>query len=86
VSWQKLMEKGFWQKLSTEHQPMSYTAICEVLKEEHRAANHLFTEQAYGEYGDRFSSVFKYRRGSEHIVRNKESAVAKRYLSLHDSD
>lgn len=85
MSWRTLTEKGFWQKFSTDHQPMSYTAICEALKEERKVANHHFAERAHGEYGTRFDSAFEYRRGSEHIVRKKASAVAKHYHSLHGS-
>ncbi|KAH9011179.1 hypothetical protein EDB83DRAFT_2580439, partial [Lactarius deliciosus] len=82
TSWQELTEKGFWLKFSTDHQPMSYTAICEVLKEERAAANRRLAQQAKDEYGDGFSSVFEYRRGSDHLVKNNQSAIAKQYRSL----
>lgn len=49
------------------------------------AADQLLAEQAKDEYGDEFDSVFEYRRGGEHIVRNKQSAIAKCYRSLHSS-
>jgi len=65
---------------------MSYTAICDVLKKERMAADHLLAEQAKAEYGDGFSSVFEYRRGGEHLVRDKQSAIAKHYHSLQASD
>ncbi|KAH9032488.1 hypothetical protein EDB85DRAFT_2145603 [Lactarius pseudohatsudake] len=82
TSWQELTEKGFWLKFSIDHQPMSYTAICEVLKEERAAANRRLAQQAKDEYGDGFSSVFEYRRGSDHLVKNKQSAIARQYRSL----
>jgi len=62
---------------------MSYTAICKALKEERVAANRRLTEQAKDEYGGEFSSIFEYRRGGEHLVKNKQSAIARQYRSLH---
>ncbi|KAH9022117.1 hypothetical protein EDB85DRAFT_1871532, partial [Lactarius pseudohatsudake] len=80
--WRVLMEKGFWLKFLIDHQPMSYTAICEVLKEERAAANCRLAQQAKDEYGDGFCSVFEYQRGSDHHVKNNQSAIAKQYCSL----
>ncbi|KAH9020930.1 hypothetical protein EDB85DRAFT_2001884 [Lactarius pseudohatsudake] len=85
TSWQELTETGFWQKFTADGQPMSYTAICEALKEERMAADRCLAEQAKDKYGDGFGAAFEYRRGSEHIVRNKSSAIARHYRSLHAS-
>ncbi|KAH8981836.1 hypothetical protein EDB86DRAFT_2834703 [Lactarius hatsudake] len=85
TSWQELTETGFWQKFTADGQPMSYTAICEALKEERMAADHCLAEQAKDKYSDGFGAAFGYRRGSEHIVRNKSSAIARHYRSLHVS-
>ncbi|KAH9164833.1 hypothetical protein EDB89DRAFT_2067853 [Lactarius sanguifluus] len=85
TSWQELTETGFWQKFTADGQPMSYTAICEALKEERMAADRCLAEQAKDKYGDGFGAAFEYRRGSQHIVRNKSSAIAKHYRSLHVS-
>ncbi|KAH8997084.1 hypothetical protein EDB86DRAFT_2828856 [Lactarius hatsudake] len=85
TSWQELTETGFWQKFTADGQPMSYTAICEALKEERMAADCCLAEQAKDKYGDGFGAAFGYRRGSEHIVRNKSSAIARHYRSLHVS-
>jgi len=82
MSWQELTEKGFWQRFSVDHQPMSYTAICEVLKEERMADDHYLAERARVEYKDNFEEVFGYRRGGERLVRNKDSAIAKKYRIL----
>ncbi|KAH9026656.1 hypothetical protein EDB84DRAFT_1563675 [Lactarius hengduanensis] len=86
MSWQELTEAGFWQKFTAGGQSMSYTAICEALKEERMAADRRVAEQARDQYGDGFGTVFEYRRGSEHVVRNKSSAIARHYRSLHVSD
>ncbi|KAI9456701.1 hypothetical protein BJY52DRAFT_1120951 [Lactarius psammicola] len=87
TSWQELTETGFWQKFTASNgQPMSYTAICEALKEERMAADERLAKQAKDKYGDNFSATFEYRRGSEHIVRNKSSAIARHYRSLHVSN
>ena len=51
-----------------QHKP--YSIICRVLREECMAADQLLAEQAKDEYGDEFDSVFEYRRGGEHVVRN----------------
>ncbi|KAI9446966.1 hypothetical protein BJY52DRAFT_1127783 [Lactarius psammicola] len=85
TSWQELGEDGFWRRFSTNQRPMSYTAICEALKEERMATHRRVTEQAKVTYGNDFGPAFIYRRGSEHIVRNKESAIAKRYHTLQAS-
>ncbi|KAH9007915.1 hypothetical protein EDB85DRAFT_1884154, partial [Lactarius pseudohatsudake] len=86
TSWNELMEHGFWRKFTADGQPMSYTAICEALKEERMAADRRVAEQAKDKYGDGFDAAFEYRRGGDHIVRNKSSAIARRYRSLHVSD
>lgn len=83
ASWQTLTEDHFWLKFSTGQQRMSYTAICEVLKEERMAADRHLAERARDEYGDGFGSVFEYRRGGQHLVKNKQSAIARHYRSLH---
>lgn len=62
---------------------MSYTAICEALKDERMAANHHDSEQARAEWGVKFVPAFRYRRGSKLFVMNKESAIAKHYRTLH---
>ncbi|KAH9043623.1 hypothetical protein EDB85DRAFT_1911398 [Lactarius pseudohatsudake] len=85
TSWQELTETGFWQKFTADGQPMSYTAICEALKGERMAAARCLAEQAKDKYSDGFGAAFEYRRGSEHIVRNKSSAIARHYLSLQAS-
>ena len=64
---------------------MVYTAICEALKKERMAAVHDTAEQAKAEYGEMFSSTFEYRRGSEHIVRGTDAAIARHYRSLHST-
>jgi hypothetical protein len=61
---------------------MSYTAICKALKEERMANDHHLAEKARTDFGDRFEELFEYRRGGEHLVRNKDSAVARRYRDL----
>ena len=63
---------------------MSYTAICEALKDhdERIAANSCVAGQAKDVYGDSFSTVFKYRKGGKHLVRNKELSIARHYRSL----
>ncbi|KAH9040622.1 hypothetical protein EDB85DRAFT_1886735 [Lactarius pseudohatsudake] len=86
TSWNKLTDDGFWQKFTANSQLMSYTAICEALKEERMATNHHVAKQAKDKYGDRFGAAFKYWRGSDHIVRNKFSAIARHYHTLHVSD
>ncbi|KAH9030283.1 hypothetical protein EDB84DRAFT_1439144 [Lactarius hengduanensis] len=66
---------------------MSYTAICEALKEEqHGRRSAAVAKQAKDKYGDRFGAAFEYWRGGDHIVRNKSSAIARHYRSLHVSD
>jgi hypothetical protein len=65
---------------------MSYKAICEALQRERMANDKIVTEQAKEEYGDRFDSIFTYRRGGQLFVMKKESAIAKHYHSLHKSD
>lgn len=86
MSWQELTEAGFCRKFTASSQSMSYTAICEVLKEEHMAADRRVAEQARDQYSNGFGTVFEYRRGSEHVVRNKSLAIARHYCSLHVSD
>ncbi|KAH8991650.1 hypothetical protein EDB83DRAFT_2239328 [Lactarius deliciosus] len=85
TSWQELTETSFWQKFTTDGQLMSYTAICEALKEECMATNRCLAEQAKDKYGNGFGAAFEYWRGSQHIVRNKSSVIAKHYRSLHVS-
>jgi hypothetical protein len=62
---------------------MKFTDICKALKAERIAADHCVAEQAKAEYGDQYSPIFEYRRGSDRMVRNKPSAVAKHYRSLN---
>ncbi|KAH9026893.1 hypothetical protein EDB84DRAFT_1272925, partial [Lactarius hengduanensis] len=86
TSWKELTEDGFWRKFTADGQPMSYTAICEALKEERMAADRRVAEQAKDKYGDGFGAAFEYCRGGEHIVRNKSSAIARHFRSLHVSN
>jgi len=65
---------------------MSYKAICDALKEERMANDHIDAVRAKEEYGDRFDSMFTYRRGGQLLVMNKESAIARQYRTLHKSD
>jgi hypothetical protein len=65
---------------------MSYKAICGALKKECMANDKIDAAHAREEYGDRFDSVFTYRKGSELLVMNKESAIARQYHILHKSD
>jgi hypothetical protein len=55
-----------------------------ALKEEHMANDHHLAVKARTDFGDRFEELFEYRRGgdSEHLVRNKDLAVARRYHDL----
>jgi hypothetical protein len=78
TSWKALTEKGFWEKFTVDRQPMSYTAICKALKEERMANDHHLAAKARTDFGDRFEELFEYRRCGEHLVRNKDSAVARR--------
>jgi hypothetical protein len=64
---------------------MSYKAICNVLKKERMANDHIDAVHAKEEYGDRFDSIFTYRKGGQHLVMNKESAIAKHYHTLQKS-
>ena len=61
---------------------MLYTAIVKAMKAERMAAHGHLTEQARAKFGENFNSMFEYRRGSERIVRNKQLAIAKFFLSL----
>jgi hypothetical protein len=64
---------------------MSYNTICEVLKRDRMANDKIDAAHAREEYGDRFDSVFTYRKGGKLFVMNKESAIANHYHSLHKS-
>ena len=50
------------------------------------ANDHIDAVRAKEEYGDRFDSMFTYRRGGQLLVMNKESAIARQYRTLHKSD
>ena len=80
--WRTLSEEGFWAKFTVDGHVMSYTAISNQLKEERMAADHQLAEEARVKYGKDFDLMFEYRRGGTHLVRDKESAIAKRYRSL----
>jgi hypothetical protein len=86
MSWQKLTEEGFWLRFSNAQGRMSYTAICKALQAERMATDHCTTERARVKYGDDLSSKFEYRKGSEHIVRQKESAIARQLRILEKED
>ena len=60
MSWQALTENSFWQKFTTGRQLMSYTAICEALKEECMATDERETEQAKVEHGEKFDCLCGY--------------------------
>jgi hypothetical protein len=64
---------------------MTYTAICETMQQERIAADRADAKRAKEEYGDRFSTVFEYRRGGKRQVMNKDATIAKHYCSLHSS-
>ena len=65
---------------------MSYKAICEKMKKGRMANDEIDAARAKEEYGDRFESTFTYRRGRDHFVMTKVSAIAKQYRTLHKSD
>jgi hypothetical protein len=54
------------------------------MKAERIATYGCLDEQARAKHGENFDSLFVYRRGSEHIVRKKKSAVAKFFLGLEE--
>ncbi|KAH9023513.1 hypothetical protein EDB84DRAFT_1564685 [Lactarius hengduanensis] len=68
TSWKELTEDGFWRKFTADGQPMSYTAICEALKEERMAADRRVAEQAKDKYGDGFGAAFEYCRGATTVL------------------
>lgn len=43
------------------------------------AADHELAEEVRARYAMDFASMFEYWRGGTHLVRNKESAIAKCY-------
>ena len=86
MSWQKLTKQGFWEKFSSNGKPMTYKAICEKIQKERMARDHTDAICAKEEYGDRFDSVFVYRKGHNLLVMNQEAAIARRYRTLHGLD
>lgn len=64
---------------------MSYKAICEKMKKERMANDEIDAAHAKEEYGDRFETTFTYRRGRDHLVMKKVSAIAKQYRTLQKS-
>ncbi|KAH9003273.1 hypothetical protein EDB86DRAFT_2826459 [Lactarius hatsudake] len=85
TSWQELTETSFWQKFTADGQPMSYTAICEALRRSAWPPIAASPSRPKTSTATGFGAAFGYRRGSEHIVRNKSSAIARHYRSLHVS-
>lgn len=81
-SWQQLTEAGFWHKFSNDQGHMSFTAICDVLKEERQAADSQLADRARLEYGGKFNETFSYRRGSKRYVTSSNAGVARRYRTL----
>ena len=50
------------------------------------ANDEIDAAHAKEEYGDRFETTFTYRRGRDHLVMKKVSAIAKQYRTLTKSD
>ena len=86
TSWQKLTEASFWRKFSCDQKHMSFTKICAALQAERMAMNRHLAEAARVRYGKDFGQSFTYRRGNKHLVTKSDSAIARRYCSLQDSE
>lgn len=64
---------------------MTYTAICNSLRDGRKNADEELAKRARREYGEEFEAKFSYRtsRSSTRVVMTKASAIAKEYRRLH---
>ncbi|KAF8241116.1 hypothetical protein L208DRAFT_1229304, partial [Tricholoma matsutake] len=76
----------FWSEFTTSAgKLLSYMVIVRQLQKQHEAADLVFAEKAWEEYGNRFNNVFSYcGRGSEQVVMSKMSDIVKHYCRLHN--
>ncbi|KAH9032088.1 hypothetical protein EDB84DRAFT_1438691 [Lactarius hengduanensis] len=83
TSWQELTETGFWQKFTADGQPMSYTAICEALKEERMAADQLPRRAGQGQVRRRIWGRVRVPEGHARKRRTFVSASLRCTRSCH---
>ena len=73
----------FWAEFRDEKgKYLSYTAIVARLTAERVEENAAIAKRARTEYGDAFSSVFSYRKGSTRIVMKDPTRIAIKYRQL----
>jgi hypothetical protein len=81
--WREGSEADFWQEFSdSTGTRVNYTAIVNRLKELRVEENGQLAEQAKKEYGDRFASMFVYRKHGQVHVMSKSADIARMYQKL----
>jgi hypothetical protein len=79
-------KEEFWAEFQdAKGRYLSFTAIFSRLKGERVDENEHVAKRARLEYGDTFTSVFSYRKGSCHITMTDPTRIANKYCVLHSS-
>jgi hypothetical protein len=77
-------KEEFWAEFQdAKGRYLSFTAIVSRLKEERVEENGRVAKRARLEYGDTFTSVFSYRKGSHYITMTDPTRIANKYRALH---
>lgn len=77
-------KEEFWAEFQdVKGRYLSFTAIVSHLKGERVEENERVGKQARLEYGDAFTSVFSYHKGSRHITMTDPTCIANKYRVLH---
>jgi len=81
--WREGSEANFWKEFSdSTGTRMNYTTIINRLKVLRVGGNDQLAEQAKEEYGDRFTSMFVYKKNGQVHVMCKSADIARMYQKL----
>ncbi|KAF9054403.1 hypothetical protein BJ165DRAFT_1522942 [Panaeolus papilionaceus] len=81
--WRRLSQDDFWRDFTlSDGRRMAFSAMTGHLTEIRAREDAELAHQAQIEYGDRFDSVFSYRKGVRRIVKTRKVEIARQYRKL----